>query len=235
MSGPNRSTAVMQRRVEAPDSLDDYPTPPWATRALCEFLIGQGIDISQQSVLEPACNRGHMAKPLAEYFASVDASDIHDYGYGAVRDFLPQPMFMREAGRRVDWIITNPPFNLAADFAREANRRAKVGVALIVRSAWLESEERYRELFSQSAMRPTFWLQFVERVLMLRGRLVKNSAIDPATGKTVTTATAYSWAIWIKGDRDDWMRAGWIAPCRKRLERPGDYPTYPAGYFGEAA
>lgn len=39
----NVSTAVMQRRVEAPDSLDFFPTPPWATRALCEHvLIGHG-------------------------------------------------------------------------------------------------------------------------------------------------------------------------------------------------
>lgn len=38
----NTSTAVMQRRVEAHDSLDDFPTPPWATRALCEWLEAQG-------------------------------------------------------------------------------------------------------------------------------------------------------------------------------------------------
>jgi hypothetical protein len=29
----------MQRRHEAHDSLDDFPTPPWATRALCERLV----------------------------------------------------------------------------------------------------------------------------------------------------------------------------------------------------
>jgi hypothetical protein len=34
----NRSSAVMQQRSEPHDSLDDFPTPPWATRALCEFL-----------------------------------------------------------------------------------------------------------------------------------------------------------------------------------------------------
>lgn len=38
----NRSTAVMQRRVEPLDSLDDFPTPPWATRALCEWLEKPG-------------------------------------------------------------------------------------------------------------------------------------------------------------------------------------------------
>lgn len=32
----NTSHAVMAQRVEAHDSLDDFPTPPWATRALLE-------------------------------------------------------------------------------------------------------------------------------------------------------------------------------------------------------
>jgi hypothetical protein len=34
----NRSSAVMQQRSEPHDSLDDFPTPPWATRALCVWL-----------------------------------------------------------------------------------------------------------------------------------------------------------------------------------------------------
>ena len=36
----NRSSAVMQQRSEPHDSLDDFPTPPWATRALCQHLQG---------------------------------------------------------------------------------------------------------------------------------------------------------------------------------------------------
>jgi hypothetical protein len=37
---PSGSTSVMARRVEPPDSLDFFPAPPWATRALCEYLGG---------------------------------------------------------------------------------------------------------------------------------------------------------------------------------------------------
>ena len=29
----------MAQRVESKDSLDDFPTPPWATRALIEHII----------------------------------------------------------------------------------------------------------------------------------------------------------------------------------------------------
>lgn len=35
----NESSAVMRQRREPHHSLDDFPTPPWGTRALLEFLI----------------------------------------------------------------------------------------------------------------------------------------------------------------------------------------------------
>jgi hypothetical protein len=84
----NRSHAVMAQRVESSDSLDDFPTPPWATRALVEHVIGGKKRVRTQHCLEPACGAGHMAKVLSEYFGHVKASDIHQYGYGDVRDFL---------------------------------------------------------------------------------------------------------------------------------------------------
>jgi hypothetical protein len=112
MMTANTSSAVMQQRTEPHDSLDDFPTPPWATRALCEHLLGRGVDLIGAVCREPAANRGHMVNPLLEYFADVDASDIHDYGAGyPVRDYIfgpPPPM--------VSWTITNPPFRLAEQF-----------------------------------------------------------------------------------------------------------------------
>ena len=91
-NGQNRSTAVMQRRVEAHDSLDDFPTPPWATRALCEWLKHNASQPLDMFVCrEPAANRGHMVKPLAEYFAAVEGSDVHDYGANFERLFSKTP------------------------------------------------------------------------------------------------------------------------------------------------
>ena len=63
MTGQNISHAVMAQRHEAKDSLDDFPTPPWATRALLEHVIN-GKDLNLQSCWEPACGEGHMAKVL---------------------------------------------------------------------------------------------------------------------------------------------------------------------------
>ena len=38
-----------------------------------------------------------------------------------------------------------------------------------------------------------------------------------------STATAYCWLIWTR-DAAAETRFRWIPPCRKALERPGDYP-----------
>lgn len=205
----NRSTAVMQRRIEAHDSLDDFPTPPWATRALCERLVRYYDDsfasLSEMTCREPAANRGHMAKPLAEYFATVDASDIHDYGAGyPVEDFL----FPGDIPG-VNWTITNPPFRLAEQFIERACATSDEGAAMIVRAAFLEGQGRFERLFSKNP--PSLVLQFTERVVMHKGRLAPEGS----------TATAYAWLVWIKGEEGTQLE--WIAPCRKRLERHSDY------------
>ena len=192
--------AVVQ---DAPDSLDFFPTPPWATRALCEYVI----DIDGLDVWETACGQGHMAKPLAEYAAKVFASDVYDYGFGEVGSFVgcgPDVI----PPKQCDWIITNPPFNLAEQFLMRALAIADIGVALLVRSSWLESVGRYREIFSKDAVRKV--AQFVERVPMVKGRY------DPKA----SSATSYAWVIFM--NTPAFCEFCWIPPCRKRLERADD-------------
>ena len=120
----NTSHAVMAQRHEAADSADDFPTPPWATRALIEHVIGPD-EVRGLLCLEPACGRGHMAKPLAEYFGQVDAADAYHYGFAQVRDFLTFPY----QAKSHDWVITNPPFRLAEEFVKRA--------LLVARKVWL--------------------------------------------------------------------------------------------------
>ncbi len=204
----NTSSAVMQQRSEPKRSLDDFPTPPWATRALCEALMANGHDLSTKTAREPAANRGFMVRPLREYFGDVKASDIMDYGHGwAVEDFL-FPYQIEE----VDWTITNPPFTLADRFVERALDTSRIGCAIIVRSAFLEGVGRYEQLFRDTP--PALVLQFCERVAMVKGR------VDP----DASSATAYSWVVWLKSEKD--TRQRWIAPCRKRLERADDYAAY---------
>ena len=108
----NTSHAVMSQRVEPDDSLDDFPTPPWATRALIEHVLTEHKPLLRNlTCLEPACGAGHMAKVLKEYFREVGSWDIFNYGYGGVRDFLTYPY--EESSW--DWVVTNPPFNLGEE------------------------------------------------------------------------------------------------------------------------
>ncbi|RDW14417.1 methyltransferase [Paracoccus thiocyanatus] len=214
MIGQNRSSAVMQQRAEPHDSLDDFPTPPWATRALCEWIQCEAINdwdgdtLAQMACREPAANRGYMARVLGEYFGAVDAADTHDYGVGyPVRDYLFGPL-----PQAAHWTITNPPFRLAERFIQRALASSRRGVAVIVRSAFLEGVGRYRDLFS--ALPPSDILQFTERVVMHKGRLSAKGS----------TATAYCWIVWRKDVLGEGTRFHWIEPCRKRLEREGDYP-----------
>ena len=205
----NTSHAVMSQRVEASDSLDHFPTPPWATRALCEQLRLDHKPLGKLSCWEPACADGHMSRPLSEYFGDVFSSDIHDYGFGSVEDFLGDGPAIADG---FDWIITNPPFRLGLQFADTALLRARKGVALLVRTAFLESSERFLNLFSIEP--PSTIYQFVERVPMFKGRLDQRGS----------TATAYCWIVWTKPNKYD-PRFSWIPPCRKRLERADDYPA----------
>lgn len=221
----NTSTAVMQRRSEARDSLDDFPTPPWAVRALCEHL-GDYERMHDLKCREPAANRGHMARTLGEYFGAVEASDVQDYGTGfPVRDYLFGPI------ARTDWTITNPPFRLAQQFIERALGSSDVGVAMFVRSAFLEGTGRYKALFQDKP--PTDILQFTERVVLQKGA-VKNPNVAVRTWsekqqawvmRKPSTATAYCWLVWDQCvlARSLPPRFHWIAPCRGRLERPGDY------------
>lgn len=203
----NTSHAVMSQRVEAKDSPDDFPTPPWATRAFLEHIIDDKESFAEQSCLEPACGAGHMAKVLSEYFSDVECSDAFDYSYGTVRDFITHPY----KSATFDWVITNPPFRLAEEFLTLSLDVARIGVAILARTVFLESVGRYNAIFQTTP--PTIFAQFVERVPMVRGRLDDKA----------TTATGYAWFVWDKRKRLAKPRLTWVPPCRRELERRGDY------------
>jgi hypothetical protein len=216
----NTSSAVMQQRASPRDEgLDDFPTPPWATRALIEHVLWPDwpefdppASFQKQSVWEPACNRGFMARPLTEYFGRTHFSDIRDYGWeGQHRtvDFLFPGSEDLMAQSPPDWIITNPPFRLALQFVHRAWAcNPNWGVAVLVRTAFLEGVNRYQELFSKSP--PSIVAQFSERVPMVEGRF------DPEA----STATSYCWLVWQMGVKGTQLK--WIPPCRKYLERAED-------------
>lgn len=216
----NGARAIMGSRHEPDDSLDYFPTPPWATRALLEVVLPQVADfaLTKQFVWEPACGAGHIADVLCEQFRLVLATDIHDYGYGSdVLDFLGPKATVDFTGERyVDWIITNPPFGDKTEaFVLRALDLAQIGVAMFVRLQWLESVGRYEAVFRDHP--PTLLAFFAERVNLCKGRW------DPDG----TTATAYIWLVWVKGREP--LAPFWIPPGqRQALTRPDDAERFTA-------
>lgn len=216
---PSGHTAVMAQRREPPDSLDFFPTPPWATRALARRVLQpRGIDTTLLQVWEPACGEGHMSAALADDFAAVVATDVFDYrgpdlkrwpvGWWRTLDFI-EPV--AGVGVVTDWIITNPPFKVAERFALRALEETRGGVALLVRSAWLEGTGRYERVFRPHP--PAIVAQFAERVPMTKGRW------DP----DASTATSYAWVVWLKEPIAAEPVFTWIPPGqRSALTMPDD-------------
>jgi hypothetical protein len=135
---------------EPPDALDFFCTPPWATRALCKHVLfaSGGSFPMPLSAWEPAAGEGHMAEVLMEYFQQVRASDVFDYGCGyEVGSFVGCGPDVATVPSVPDWIITNPPFNLACEFALRAISIARAGVALLGRLAWSEGGDRSATCF----------------------------------------------------------------------------------------
>jgi hypothetical protein len=219
MSARPYSTAVRQYRKPALpnnvarqpwEDLDLYCTPPWATRALMHIVLPQ-LDMSLQGrhVIEPACGLGHMSDVLAEQAGFVYPADVFDYGQRWRRDFLKD-----ELGASPDWTVTNPPFKHAEAFAQRALSISYLGVAFLVRSAWLEGVGRYQRLFRLHP--PTVVAQFVERVPMVKGRW----------NPQAKTATSYSWVVWTTLHEGDQTRFMHIPPCRKDMSRPYDFDVF---------
>lgn len=214
--GPiNGARSVMGSRVEPDESLDYFPTPPWATRALMDIVLpAHGITM-RGGVNEPACGEGHIAEVLREYPAlHVMPSDIFDgYGYASeIADYLSD-----DVSGGCDWTVTNPPFGDAAlDFVDKALSGSRIGVAMFFRSQWaVEGIERYERVFSWRP--PTICAFFVERVNLCKGRW------DPDG----STATAYCWLVWHHGAQP--RPTFWIPPGqREALTRPDDRDRFTA-------
>lgn len=190
------------------DTLDDFPTPPWATRAFIHHMAGA---LDGALIVEPAANRGLMAEVLREIpGAKIRPSDVHDYGVGyKVGSFVGVGPDVVEMPRRVDWIVTNPPFSLAEPFFARAFDVAEVGVAFLLRTSFLEGAGRSASIFEKTP--PSQVIICTERVPMVRGRW------DPC----VSTAMSYAWFVWRK-DRPngqiEWLARG----ARKRFSRHDD-------------
>ena len=107
---------------------DFYPTPSFVLFPILEKEKFEG------TILEPCCGEGHISKELLSKGFDVTSRDLFDRGYGETGiDFLfiPQP-------KTFDNIITNPPYNLALEFAQTSLIVARKKIALLMKINFLK-------------------------------------------------------------------------------------------------
>ena len=119
-------------------ALDFYPTPPECTKALLKYLnLKPGT-----MVWEPAAGDGSMARVLTEHGCRVISTDIQ-----TGTDFLTAAL----PDEKIEWIITNPPFNKSVEFIRHCAELERP-FALLLKAQYWHSAKR-KPLFDE--IRPT--------------------------------------------------------------------------------
>jgi len=128
---------------------DFYETPADAIEDLINYEKFNG------KIWECACGKGAISKLLIKAGYNVYSSDLINRGYGEVQDFL-------KSDKKVENIITNPPFNLATEFTLHGLSLINQKMALLCKLSFLEGKARSKKLFNQKKL---------ERVLIFSRRL----------------------------------------------------------------
>lgn len=168
---------------------DFYPTPDRATFALLRAEKFDG------PIWEPACGDGAISKLFEAAGHEVISSDLVDRGYGENRiDFL------MEYTSRAPNIVTNPPFKLAVPFVRHSLGLTTGKVAMLLKIAFLEGQER-AALFKESPLARVH--VFSQRLAFVPGGTTGARKLDGGG------MMAFAWFVWEHGYTDV-PRLGWI-------------------------
>jgi hypothetical protein len=236
MSGANRSTAVMQQRrpdgaerrrgrVIAPPALNYFPTPPWATRALCQFLADPGHRPAPADVLGTGVRRRpHGAGRCANISRTFGPATFTS----TATTTSPTSPWRR-------WSPTKSAASTGSSPTRRSPSRSTSsapppppvarGFAMLVRGAFLEGADRHAAVVGLSAglcaaLRRT---RRDARRALGPGRRARPVRRSPGT--KASSATAYVWLVWLAGQFDT-RTAGWAHAASAGT--PGDYPDYSA-------
>jgi hypothetical protein len=199
---------VASRQSRFADHHDDFPTPPWATRAFFKYVAPELVG-KQLTFLDPACGRGHMIRVLREYGFRALAFDNYRYDRShRMGDYLDE----QQQYPRYDVMMTNPPYRYADEFVQRALREASVGVAMLVRTMWLEGQRRQLELFGPHP--PLRVVVFSRRMQSTYGKVIQHGQ----------AMMSHSWFWWNKQAPRFRPILSWLPPtAQQELERDSDY------------
>jgi len=161
-------------RKEDRRELDFYPTPPDVTIVLMDFL-----KLKPCKIWECASGNGAMADVMKSYGHNVIETDL-----STGTDYLT-------AKEDCNVIITNPPFNLSAEFIEKALGEADI-VAMVLKSQYWHAKKRANLFFRNP---PSYILPLTWRPDFLYQERVKG-------GKTGSPTLEIIWTVWIKGNVD---------------------------------
>jgi len=166
---------------------DYYATNPDSIKALLK------VEEIIYPAWECACGEGHIAKHLILQNDNVYASDLINRGYGDTQDFLAPLKDDYKSFKKINTIITNPPFALFQEFVERALNIAGKKVIMFGKLQALEGVRRATYL--ETTPLKTVYV-FKKRQQPLRN----GSNIDPLTGKKMASSTmAFAWFVWEKG------------------------------------
>ncbi len=166
---------------------DAYFTPADTVQ---DFLAVQDVLNPGMLIWEPACGAGNISKQLVMKGYDVYSTDLHNYGYGITGvDFL-------KTNKKVDAIITNPPFSVAEEFIVHALTQADT-VIMFLRLSFLEGQNRARGL----------WKRHTPHRVYICGKRPTLVRAD-YEGKQLAGFVAYAWFVWKKGSAESKLE--WI-------------------------
>lgn len=174
---------------------DFYATDPVAM----EMLLDK--EQFSNTIWECACGAGHLSKVLEAHGYNVVSTDLRDRGYGESGvDFL-------EIDNTYPFdcdIITNPPYKYALEFVEQALSLVSDGhkVAMFLKLSFLEGRGR-RAFFEKYP--PQY-------VYVSSGRIncCKNADFSAENVKNHSSAVAYAWFVWVKGNERPEPTIRWI-------------------------
>ena len=118
-------------------TLDNYPTPSRLTEVLVRHIPIRG------RVLEPCAGAGQIAAVLGDSWGIdyVFTNDIDPAFNCTWHEDAADPnatIWRPYKRKRLDWVVTNPPYKLAMPILNNAFQVARVGVAFLLRLSFLE-------------------------------------------------------------------------------------------------
>ena len=206
---------MVARHSNFDETKDFIPTPPFATRALYEYVLPElKEDAHRLSVWDPACGEGHMCRVFEEYgHPTVLGTDKYHPSYGATNTQTLDFTAASDVEGEVDVIVTNAPYKHLNKFIENSMRASNRYVCMLVRIQALTGQTRWRNFYASNP--PTRIGVFSDRIPFKTGRVVRKCS----------KMFDHMWMVWDKwGDNNLACNMVWIPPSAQRLlEKGQDY------------